>query len=374
MSQRLEEALQRSRASIDPRWDEPEVEHALMGMHRAVRKRQRVKRGLAVGLALLIATASYLWRATPPPETVAGLAAPLPAPLLPQARGVLRFADGSTAEELDLDSELQIETATSEQVTVRLNRGRGRFTVAHTPERVFRVEVDGLAIEVLGTRFTVSRSASGVKVDVHEGRVLVRWGSEARVLDAREQQSFPLPPSGSPAPSVGAPEDLPEAPSRVVNPRKKEPAWLRDARQGQFEKAFKVLGRGSPEDRPQNLDQLLLASDSARLSGHPAEAVPYLREVMMQHPKDPRAALAAFSLGKVYLNELHQPEDAALAFAQARKLGPQDALAEDALAREVESWNRARLSHRAKATAETYLRLYPHSPRAAEVRAFGGLE
>jgi hypothetical protein len=57
---------------------------------------------------------------------------------------------------------------------------------------------------------------------------------------------------------------------------------------------------------------------------------------------DPRAPLAAFTLGRVLLRELARPREAAAAFAQARALAPRGPFVEDALAREVEAWLQAR--------------------------------
>ena len=89
------------------------------------------------------------------------------------------------------------------------------------------------------------------------------------------------------------------------------------------------------------MPDLLLAGDVARLSGHAAAAVAPLSRAVTLHPGDPRAPLAAFTLGRVHLEDLGAPRDAAIAFARARELAPDGPLAEDALAREVEAWSRA---------------------------------
>lgn len=99
-----------------------------------------------------------------------------------------------------------------------------------------------------------------------------------------------------------------------------------------------------------------------------------LRTIVSRHPHDPRAPLAAFTLGWILLDELGRPTEAAEAFARACTLSPQGPLAEDALAREVEAWSRASDVARALERAETYLAKYPHGTRARSVRRFGGLE
>jgi transmembrane sensor len=135
-----------------------------------------------------------------------------------------------------------------------------------------------------------------------------------------------------------------------------------------------MLERQGPGAVGDNPAELLLAADVARLSGHPAQAIPSLERVLAAHAADPRAPLAAFTLGRVNLEELGRPGDAAPAFASVRRLEPRGLLAEDALAREVEAWSRASYDSRAHVAAVEYVRLYPAGHRLKSVRRFGGLE
>lgn len=117
---------------------------------------------------------------------------------------------------------------------------------------------------------------------------------------------------------------------------------------------------------------LMLAADVARMSKHSDQAVAPLRKLLANHPGDPRAALAAFTLGRVLLDELGRPREAAEAFARAHAMG--GAMAQDALAREVEAWSRAGDAATARARAEEYVRTYPGGRRERSVRKFGGLD
>ena len=65
-----------------------------------------------------------------------------------------------------------------------------------------------------------------------------------------------------------------------------------------------------PEERAQvaalyrlgdRVDDLMLAADAARLSGRPEAALRYLEQVSERHGDDPRAALAAFTIGRIRL-------------------------------------------------------------------------
>src|SRR5262249_16676326 len=144
------------------------------------------------------------------------------------------------------------------------------------------------------------------------------------------------------------------------------PAWRPLAESGRYGEAFESLKRGGRGAVRDDVGDLLLAADAARLSGHPADAVSYLEQVARGHVGDPRASLASFTLGRVLLDELGRPGEAAAAFEGARKGG----LAEDALAREVEACSRSGDTARARALAGEYERLYPQGRRLRAVAKF----
>src|SRR5690606_31668355 len=150
-------------------------------------------------------------------------------------------------------------------------------------------------------------------------------------------------------------------------------AWKTHAENGDFSRAFELI-QASQKSVRDNVQELLLAADAARLSGHPSEAVPYLRQVIDRHPSDGRASLAAFTLGGVLMNQLGRPQEAEAAYAIARALAPEGALAQDAVARQVEAAHRSGDTARARALALEYLKSYPEGRRVNAVRRFGGLE
>jgi len=123
-----------------------------------------------------------------------------------------------------------------------------------------------------------------------------------------------------------------------------------------------------------DIEVLMRSADAARRAGHPAQAIPYLRRLLREHPGDARAPLAAFTLGRIFLAELGQPTDAADAFALARRLAPRGPMASHALAREVEAAARGGDVARARRLAETYAAHYPAGPQLAAVRRHGGIE
>jgi transmembrane sensor len=283
---------------------------------------------------------------------------------------------------------------------MRLDSGAARFDVAHREERRFKVQARDVLVTVLGTAFTVELAGDGVRVSVDRGRVDVAFQGTHRQLSAGEQllasptratsDAPALAPSaappGDPEPSeraaeeaddssepaaIGALNAAPASPHPAVSAQR---SWRTLAQDGDYRGAFERMtaeGTSAVRDEP---GDLLFAADVARLSGNPALAVPRLERVIRAHASDSRAPLAAFTLGRTLLDGLGRPREAADAFARARKLAPGGALAQDALAREVESWSRAGESGLARQRALDYLRLYPGGRREKAVRYHGGLE
>jgi hypothetical protein len=226
------------------------------------------------------------------------------------------------------------------------------------------VRVGSLVIEDIGTVFTVEAlPEERARVRVPEGRVRVSWPTGHRVLMADEQGEFP--------PRPGASGDEEEGKTARASVERLAPEdWRSLARRGRYQQAFKMLER-DPSKVLNRVDDLLLAADVMRLSGRPKRAVGFLERVLTSHRRDPRADLAAFTLGRVYLDELGRPLQAAKAFRTAgRGSSP---LAEESLAREVEAWSRAGELERARQAAVQYVRKYPKGARVEVVRAFGGL-
>jgi len=241
-----------------------------------------------------------------------------------------------------------------------LRAGGARFSVPHDPHRPFVVVAGDVSIEDLGTTFTVRYlNAERLKIAVEEGSVRVR----ARGNDTEVSAGASLEVRVS---------RVAEGPRKQQRPVGPVASWRRLAERGQYEEAQRALRKAGPGAVRDDTAELLLAADAARLSGHPAEAVPYLERVLRGHAHDPRAGLAAFTLGRVLLDELGRPSEADDAFALARSSG--GPLAEDALAREVEAVSRAGDVTRSRELALLYQRLYPNGRRAKAVSRFGGLD
>ena len=354
----LARQMEQARDHLLVRWsDERAVElaQALAGR----RRRRAMMRAVAAGAVVLVAI-------------VAGVVAWRHATVVASRRDLtdrtIRFADGSTATPLTADTVLR---TTSEQgrIVVEIERGSARFAVVHDPTRVLTVDAGEVRVEDIGTRFTVERVGRRARVSVEDGRVAVAWAAGSAELDAGQRGLFPPEPRALP-PAPEPPQT--SAPSRRAPRARESKTWKALAEEGDFEQAYERMPR--PPGLRDVPEDLLSAADVARLSHHAADAVDPLRRVIREHAQDPRAPLAGFTLGRILLEELGRPREAAEAFAAVQALAPDGPLVQDALAREVESWSRAGDAERARISAEDYMRRFPDGSRVRSVRRYGGLD
>ncbi len=154
-------------------------------------------------------------------------------------------------------------------------------------------------------------------------------------------------------------------------PPARRTVWRSLAKSGDYRAAYTAM-KEAPAPVLNQTAELMLAADVARLSGHPVEAVPFLQRVMDDHPKHPRAVLAAFTLGRIQRRQLGHPRKAAESFAKARQLAPNGSLAADALAHEAECLQMAGEKERAQNKAKQYLKLFPQGRKADSMRRMGG--
>lgn len=357
-------------ARVQPDWTETRATQVRAAIERRVRRR-RAARWAVTGSSLVLAGCLVFatWVRPKLAELTLPKSAAPPSPVSP-AR--------PTATPLTTDTELVVDPQGSGRAFV-LRRGSARFVVTHD-QRPFRVRVGHLLVEDLGTVFTVARlSDHQIKVAVEEGRVAVLCQDSRVELGTRQSQTFVCEaPEEASSLAVEPPRAQPAAhPAKVGIPaaapsRSSAPAWKILAERGQYHEAYDSLHKENEAPVRDETQELLLAADTTRLSGHSREAVPYLQRLLLRHGQDPRAHLAAFTLGRVLLDELAQPAEAAEAFERAR--APRSPLAEDALARAIEAWARAGNAHRAHALALEYQRLYPQGRRMRAVTQFGGLK
>lgn len=355
MNPKLHEAdAARAGRSVQSRWDGADVERALAATHARLRvRRQRI--WLVVAAAVVAAAGAALFTtkgASPPAPVVVAGSDPF--------ESTTRFEDGSSAR-VTRSGQIVVREATARSIETELVSGAAEpsaadfaasYSVVPNPERRFVVHAGGVTVEVVGTVFRVERSGSRVRVAVSQGRVRVTAGEERVELVPGESRWFPREPesvAGLPAPS---PAVVPDggAPQAVEPSASARQRFTDLARRGDYRGAYQVMTK-SPHAVGSSAEELMLAADAARLSNHPEDALRYLRRVTREHPRDARAALSAFTQGRILLSQLGRPAEAAEAFEQARRLAPAGALAEPALERQIEALNRAGNVERARALA-----------------------
>jgi transmembrane sensor len=246
----------------------------------------------------------------------------------------LALADGSIAVLGSASARLDVLHDEPAHIELALRVGSARFEVVPNDARSFVVTADPIRVVVVGTSFDVERDDAHIRIAVREGTVRVETPSELHHVGAGGSFWLDLGPAAtSPQPAE------PTIPEVALDP-----------------------------------DALLEAADAARLNQQPKAAVVYLRRLLREHTTSSVAPLAGFTLGRVLLESLGQPSEAAAAFALARRKAPQGSLAQDALAREVEALSKAGRSREAYERAQSYVQQYPTGRRLRAVRLFGGLE
>jgi transmembrane sensor len=329
-----------------------------------LRQRRRLRRSLVVGLALgavsAIVVVFILRVSKGTPHAVVSVQQPFASATASGAKSAifahapqaLTLRDDSKAIPLDSGEDLAIEMDTPDRVELRLDRGRARFEVTRRPSRTFSVRAGNVTVRVIGTTFDVEVVADRVGVAVQEGTVEVDWGVGRKKLVAGDRGWFPPLVMSGHAEASG---DV--AGTSAATPTKRS--------QVESDADSQRAENGSAQ-------ALLEEVDVARSQGRPDVAVGLLRRILREHPHDPRAPLAAFTLGRVLLNELGRPREAAAAFHEVRQKAPAGQFAEDALAREVDAWSAASEPSRARTLAEAYLERYPGGRHARRMKALAG--
>ena len=278
--------------------------------------------------------------------------------------------DGSRIT-LERGSRIEPLENTEHSVVVLLGEGRAVFDVKPGGPRRWSIEAGLATVEAVGTRFVVSRSPMSVIVEVDRGTLLVRGervanrvqrlvAGERLEIGIAQTELTPLPSSSS--------VEFPSPPREPAASASNTPDWHGLARKGAYAEAYERLAADGIARRVQtaDVDQLLALADVARFSGHPAAAVEPLRRVVTDHRRDPRAALAAFTLGRVHLDFLDDPVAAVGDFETAILLPLPPALLEDAYLRLIDARARAGDRHGAHEAWIQYRERFPNSSRHSE--------
>lgn len=229
--------------------------------------------------------------------------------------GRAQFSDKSSIEAHD-GAHLEVLDNAALRFALKQTRGRAYFSVTPGGTRHWTVDTPLATVEVVGTAFEVEASSEHVRVHVEHGVVIVRGdrvpGHALRLVDGQSTDVFAAPPAQiTEAPATAEPHKA-SAPPNAVGQASPTPS-------AEIE---------SPEQA--RVSELLLLADVLRAQGKQEAAAAALKQLVLKHPSDARAALAAFTLGRMEQDSLRNDANAVWAFERALKLGLPTALKGDA--------------------------------------------
>jgi len=350
-------------------------------------RRRRLVAGLGLGGGGLVAVAAVAWLVMLPGTPTGEAPATWAGATLRTSGEPTRvaLADGSNIEARP-ESELALLEAPPGEVRVAVRRGGATFEVTHRERpRRFVVQAGDVEVRVIGTRFQVERrrEADGsrrVEVRVSRGLVEVALaGQEVRRLGAGERWSIAEePPAGA----------LEASADQKVTP----PASVSEDVAGEGGGEAEAPGGGTDADEPGPHDapdrrrppragadgkaaaQLVADAKGAARQGDAEAAARAWEALLRRHPRDDRAPLAAFELGRLRMDRLDDPPGAVAAFRRALQLGRRSPFQQDVLRRLVELYESLGDQGACQRLRERYLDEHPSGRYAAEVaRRCGGM-
>ncbi|MCC6872808.1 MAG: FecR domain-containing protein [Sandaracinaceae bacterium] len=284
--------------------------------------RSQVGAASAVASAAAAGIALWLARPAPPPPApgelrLANAALPdvLQTAQAAQAERVVSLSDRSRIA-VAPGARLEVLQNDGEHFGLLLRHGRARFEVEPGGPRRWVIEAGLATVEVIGTVFVVEREERGVRVGVERGVVLVRGERVPdRVQRLTRGQSLFVEAEPEPASEAAQPQT-----AEVATPASAPPPAARPSDR---------VGDRVGDRAGDRVGEWLARADDARRAGRPEAAVAPLRRAM-EADGDPRAALAAYTLGRIEQSQLGHPELAEQALRRALALGLPDRLAEQA--------------------------------------------
>lgn len=266
------------------------------------------------------------------------------------------LVDGS---ELTLGSRtrVQVEGGNAEAVKLVVARGQITCDVTHRPRRSFVVRASGVEVRVVGTRFTVrdEQRLDGVHVEVNVERGIVEVASDrhpGEVTRVGAGQSFSELVSEPLAQGAGAlagalPLTVGSAAPATSSASKNLVAQ---------HTAGDDSGRS---ERDLTARELLDAANTARRAGDARGAADDYGQLLRRFPKDGRAGLAAFELGRLRMDRLGDLNGAVQALERAVQLAPGSGFREDAMARLVTAYAAGGRGADCRRSRDAYLSAFP---------------
>lgn len=315
-------------------------------------------------------------------------AAPSSAPL-----GLL-FSDG-THVELGAGTRARLVEVDARGAHVMIESGSAHVSVRHRPGTAYRLSMGPFVVRVIGTRFDVrwDPERDDFRLDLNEGRVelsgcvfergyAMRAGQSVSAACRRGRFELESMRATATTPEVAAPKQparaaeaaVADEPERSASSRPKAqrsaPDWRALARRGDYAAAYGVARDAgfAAECARADAEDLALLAEAARYAGQRGDEAEALLLLRRRFAGTPRAALAAFGLGRLEFDERHAHARAARWFDTYLKEQPEGALAREARGRLLEATLAAGERATARTLAGEYLREHPQGPHGALAR------
>lgn len=322
---------------------------------------------VAVAAALTLGVVLLTWRVTLRSR-----------PQFPLQQAIFETAGDASSVELIDGSRLELAARTrlewtpgdARSLAVRLMHGSVVCDLVSRRDRKFSVFAADVQVQVTGTRFTVSYNPKFERVDVAVQRgsvsVTTASGSEpGRRLAAGERWSVnrgssnPVDAQAIALTTASASPPAPDSSSQA-NPAVDEVQAPGSG--GHGEAAVPVV-----QDFP-SARSLLDQGNAARRTGDARGAANAYQTLLTKFPRDPRAGLAAFELGRLRMGPLADIPGAVRAFQSAIALSPGSAIKEDSMAHLVEAYAASGQTAQCVSARVAYLDGYPNGVHAGRVR------
>lgn len=280
------------------------------------------------------------------------------------------LVDGSRLT-LDPNSEVAVQDRSASAVRLVVQRGRLACDVTHREGRSFVVLASGVEVRVVGTQFSVASERNGgavrVEVSVQRGVVEVRAPGQAGATRVEAGHSWSqltridAAVASSAAPSTGGAPELHDGAAEDAAPANAGLAVeLPSSAASSARRAGTIAPAPSSSAGPPNARELFERASGLWREGRPAEAAQAYQTLLSTYPRDARAGLAAFELGRLRMDRLGDMPGALKALERALTTAPGSSFREDALARIVRASATLGNASRCSSAREQYLREYPN--------------
>jgi transmembrane sensor len=280
-----------------------------------------------------------------------------------------KLAEGTNID-VDPNSQLELLRNGDDVVAMALARGAARFDVAKRPGRRFSVQAGAIEVVVTGTQFYLSRRATAegdrMHVSVQEGTVEVhRSGKPVAVLHRDEQWSGVEQTDDFRLRQIDESADIQEELRADEGPEDDLDSPVEGPRRRR--RRHVVMPEHTPSPSVEPAAQLFEQANELRRAGELRESAKLFAQLVQSYPKDRRAALSAFELGRLRMDSLGDVPGAVEALEGALKLDSRRSFAEDALARLVTAHEAQKSREACIRARDRYLSRYPDGVHAARL-------